>query len=144
MTTVRQLLDSKKNREIFSVSPDQSTYTALQLMAEKDVGAVVVMENGKVLGILTEREYARGIVLCGKTSRHTPVRDTMKRDFPVVTPDANIEDCMRLVTDRRFRYVAVMTGEHLDGLVSVGDLVKAQIAHQQQNIELLERYITGL
>lgn len=143
-TTAQNLLDSKKTREVFSVSPDQSTFEALQLMAEKDVGAVAVMEENHLLGLLTEREYARKIVLHGKTSRHTPVFDTMNRDFPRVRPETTLDECMRLITDRHFRYVAVMEEEKFLGLVSIGDIVKHIIAQQQASIEHLERYISGL
>jgi len=142
-TTAQNLLDSKKNRQIFSVTPDQSTYEALKLMASKDVGAVAVMEANHLLGLLTEREYARKIVLHGKTSRHTPVFDTMNRDFPRVGPDASLDECMRLISDRRFRYVAVLDGDRLLGLISIGDVVKHIIAQQQASIEHLERYISG-
>jgi CBS domain-containing protein len=143
-TTALNLLHSKSQKEIFSVTPDQSTYEALQLMATKDVGAVAVIEEGKLLGLLTEREYARKIVLHGKASRHTPVFDTMNRDFPRVGPESPIDECMRLVTDRHFRYVAVMEGEDFLGLISIGDLVKHIIARQQASIDHLERYISGL
>ncbi|MEX0332454.1 MAG: CBS domain-containing protein [Puniceicoccaceae bacterium] len=143
-TTARNLLASKATQEIFSVKPDQSTYEALQLMASKDVGAVAVMEEGHLLGLLTEREYARKIVLHGKASRHTPVFDTMNRDYPKVGPEATIHECMQLITDRHFRYVAVMEGDNFMGLISIGDIVKHIIAQQQANIEHLERYITGI
>ena len=143
-TTALNLLHSKPQRDIYSISPDQSTYEALQLMATKDVGAIAVMEEGKLLGLLTEREYARKIVLHGKASRHTPVFDTMNRDFPRVGPEASVDECMRLVTDRHFRYVAVMEDDNFLGLISIGDLVKHIIARQQASIEHLERYISGL
>ncbi|HSH09219.1 MAG TPA: CBS domain-containing protein [Oceanipulchritudo sp.] len=143
-TTAQNLLDSKKNRNVYFVTPDQSTYEALQLMAEKDVGAVAVMEENHLLGLLTEREYARKIVLHGKTSRHTPVFDTMNRDFPRVRPETSLDECMRLITDRHFRYVAVMEDEKFLGLISIGDIVKHIIAQQQASIEHLERYISGL
>jgi CBS domain-containing protein len=143
-TTAQHLLSSKPQQDIFSVKPDQSTYEALQLMAAKDVGAIAVMEENRLLGILTERDYARKIVLHGKASRHTPVFDTMNRGFPRVKPDTRLDDCMRLISESRFRYVAVMDGERLLGFVSIGDIVKHIIAQQQANIEHLERYISGL
>jgi CBS domain-containing protein len=142
--TAQNLLASKSTDEIYSVSPDQSTYEALQLMATKDVGAVAVIEEDRLLGILTEREYARKIVLHGKASRHTPVFDTMNRDFPQVGPAASINECMQLMTDRHFRYIAVLDDGHMLGLISVGDIVKQVIAQQQASIEHLERYITGI
>jgi CBS domain-containing protein len=142
--TAKTLLSSKDHDKIYSVTPDQSTYEALQLMASKDIGAVAVLEEGRLLGILTEREYARKIVLHGKASRHTPVFDTMNRDYPKVGPNTSIKQCMQLITDRHFRYVAVVDGEELLGLISIGDIVKHIIAQQQANIEHLERYITGI
>ena len=143
-TTAKNLLASKEINEIFAVKPDQSTYEALQLMATKNVGAVVVMEGDKLLGIITERDYARKIVLFGKTSRYTPVFDTMNRDYPKVGPDTDIVECMKIMTDTHFRYVAVMNKDEFLGLVSIGDTVKHIIAQQAANIDHLERYITGL
>lgn len=143
-TTAQNLLADKPVHEIYSVSPDQSTYEALQLMAAKDVGAVTVMEDGQLLGILTERDYARKIVLHGKTSRHTPVFDTMNRNYPSVRPEATVDECMRIITETRFRYVAVMEDKKLVGLVSIGDIVNHIIAVQQANIDHLERYISGI
>ena len=143
-TTVTNLLSSKEINEVYAVRPDQSTYEALQLMAAKNVGAVVVMEGDKLLGILTERDYARKIVLFGKTSRYTPVFDTMNRDYPRVAPDTDIVECMKIMTDTHFRYVAIMDGDKFMGLISIGDTVKHIIAQQAANIEHLERYITGL
>lgn len=143
-TTAQNLLQSKSINSIISVKPDQTTFEALQLMAEKEVGAVAVIEEGRILGILTERDYARKIVLHGKTSRHTPVFDTMNRNFPKVAPDTSLEECMQLITDSRFRYVAVMEGKTLVGLISIGDIVKHIIAVQKASIEHLERYISGI
>ena len=143
-TTAKNLLLSKEIREIYSVKPDQSTFEALQLMAAKNVGAVVVLEGDTFLGVLTEREYARKIVLFGKTSRHTPVFDTMNRDYPRVTQETDIKECMQIMTDTHFRYLAVMDGEKFVGLVSIGDIVKHIIAQQAASIDHLERYITGL
>ena len=143
-TTAQNLLQSKGHDEIYSVKPDQTTYEALQLMAAKEIGAVAVMEEGQLLGILTERDYARKIVLHGRASRHTPVFDTMNRDYPTVVPDTSLDKCMRKITESRFRYVAVMEGNTLLGLVSIGDIVKHNIAQQKASIEHLERYISGI
>lgn len=143
-TTAKTLLASKKSQELYAVRPDQSTYEALQLMAAKDVGAVAVLEEGQLLGILTERDYARKIVLHGKASRHTAVFDTMNRRYPKVNPDTSLDECMRLMTESRFRYLAVMEEDKLLGLVSIGDIVNHIIALQQANIEHLERYIHGI
>lgn len=142
--TAQSLLANKPQLKIHSVRPEQSTYEALQLMAAQDIGAVCVMDGERLLGILTEREYARKIVLHGKASRHTPVMETMNRQFPRVEPDASLDECMRLMTEQRFRYVAVMINERLVGLISVGDIVKRIMARQAADIEHLQRYITGL
>lgn len=142
--TAQTLLASKRQAAIHAVRPAQSTYEALQLMAAHDIGAVCVIEDDRLLGLLTEREYARKIVLHGKTSRHTPVSETMNPDFPRVSPETSADECMRLMSDRRFRYVAVMAGEKLIGLISIGDIVKHIIARQAADIEHLERYITGI
>jgi CBS domain-containing protein len=141
--TAQNLLQSKASSEIISVKPDQTTYEALQMMAAKEIGAVAVMEEGQLLGILTERDYARKIVLHGKTSRHTPVFDTMNREYPTVVPTATLDECMRKISDSRFRYVAVMEENKLLGLISIGDIVKHIIAHQKATIEHLETYISG-
>ena len=143
-TTAENLLSSKEIREIYSVKPDQSTFEALQLMAAKNVGAVVVMEGKKLLGVLTEREYAKKIVLFEKPPRHTPVFDTMNRDYPRVAPETDITECMKIMTDTHFRYLAIMKDDELLGLISIGDIVKHIIAVQAASIEHLERYITGI
>ena len=143
MTTVRKLLDDKSHQSLVTIAPDRSTYEALQIMAEKDIGAVIVMENGQYLGLLTEREYARRIVLHGKTSRHTPVGETMNRSLPSVSADTTLDDCMALMTEQRVRYLPVFENNELIGVVSIGDVVKNVIANQALNIDHLERYITG-
>jgi CBS domain-containing protein len=143
-TTAEALLKKKASDVVFSVRPNQTTYEALQLMAEHDIGAIAVKENGKLLGILTERDYARKIVLHGKASRHTPVRETMNVNYPAVTPKTTLDACMRLISESRFRYVAVIDGERLSGLISIGDIVKHIIAAQQAQLDHLERYISGL
>ena len=143
MATVRQILESKKPRVIVTVEPEKTTYEALQLMAEHDIGCVAVLEGGKLIGLLTEREYARRIVLEGKKSRSTPVRETMLSKLLVVDPDKTVEDCMKLMTEKHIRYLPVIDEGRFVGLISVGDVVKAVIAQQAKNIEHLERYITG-
>lgn len=143
MATVRHLLETKSSNEIVSISPERTTYDALKLMAEKDIGAVAVIENGKLIGLLTEREYARRIVLEGKKSRNTPVRETMNPEIITVDPDTTVDTCMQLMTVKRRRYIAVIDSGDLIGLVSIGDVVKQVIVQQQTNIENLERYITG-
>lgn len=142
--TAHSLLLEKKDTKIISVYPEQTTYEALQLMEQRDVGAIAVMKGDRLLGILTERDYARKIVLHGKTSRHTPVSETMNTMFPKVNPATKIEECMRLISVSRFRYVAVLDNDQFLGLISIGDIVKHIIAHQRANIEHLERYISGI
>lgn len=143
-TSAINLLNAKNDTSIHTVTPDQTTYEALQLMAAKDIGAIAVMEEGHLIGLLTERDYARKLVLHGKTSRHTPVFDTMNREFPRVSPETTIDECMKLITDLRFRYVAVMDDGKFLGLISTGDILKHIIVSQQENIEHLKRYIRGL
>lgn len=144
MMTVRQLLDSKAHANLFTITPDRTTYEALQLMAENDVGAVLVLSGGQLVGIITEREYARRIVLQGKKSRHTPVGETMNRDVITVTPDMPLEHCMELMTENRTRYLPVIDHDLLIGLISIGDVLKNLLAEHRLNIAHLERYITGV
>lgn len=142
MYTVRQVLQ-EKGREVYSVGPQATVYEALQLMAEKNIGAVVVLEQGRVVGIFSERDYARKVVLHGKASRTTTVGEVMTRDVLYAKPDDSIEDCMSLMTAKRHRHLPVMDGDRLVGLVSIGDVVKAIISDREFTIRELERYITG-
>lgn len=141
-TTVGDLLNSK-GREVWSVAPDASVYDALELMAEKEVGALVVIEEGRLIGLISERDYARKLVLQGRSSRETPVRDVMTAKVICVRPDQTVEECMALMTDKRVRHLPVVEEGDLTGVVSIGDLVKAIIADQQFIIEQLENYISG-
>jgi CBS domain-containing protein len=142
MKTVRQLLESKGNN-ILSTSPDANVYEALIIMAEKHVGALLVMEGSKLVGIFSERDYAREIALKGKTSRDTPVREAMTPQscLITVTPNDTVEDCMNLVNDKRIRHLPVVESGHVVGVLSIGDLVKETIAHQRFLIDQLESYI---
>jgi CBS domain-containing protein len=142
--TVQQIHQAKSKQELITITPDKTTYEALQLMARHDIGAIAVMEKGHLVGILTERDYARKIVLHGKTSRNTPVGETMNKQFCIVAPSTTIEECMQIMTSTHQRYVAVMKEPALIGIVSIGDVVKNMIASQQADIEHLERYITGI
>lgn len=141
-TTMRELLD-RKGHDVWSVGPDTSVFDAVRLMAEKEVGALVVLDGNKVVGLISERDYARKLVLQGRSSRETPVRDVMTARVFGVRPDQTIEECMALMTDKRIRHLPVMNGGELVGVVSIGDLVKAIIADQQFIIEQLENYISG-
>ena len=134
---------SQKGSEIFAVSPETSVYEAIEIMAQKNVGALVVVENGTLIGLLSERDYTRKITLRGKRSRETPVREIMSTNLSTVTPREPIENCLRMMTERRIRHLPVVDGDTLRGIVSIGDLVKWVIASQSAAIAHLENYITG-
>jgi CBS domain-containing protein len=140
MKTVTQLLQAK-GREIHSIGPDARVFDALKLMAEKDVGALVVMEGGRMAGILSERDYARKVILLGKSSHDIPVRDIMTAKVITVQPRHTVEECMALMTSKRIRHLPVTDGERLVGVLSIGDLVKETIAEQEATIRQLESYI---
>ena len=140
MTTVRRLLDGK-GRAIFSVEPQASVLDAIRLMAEHHVGALLVMRGQALEGILSERDYARKVILRGRSSADTPVRDIMSTPVLTVSLETSVGECMQLMTDRHVRHLPVVDGARVVGMVSIGDLVKAVIAEQQQQIEQLESYI---
>jgi len=142
MTSVRQLLDHK-GRKIWSIHPDATVFAAVAKMAEKDVGSLVVMEGDKLVGIITERHYARNVVLKGKTSPATPVRDIMERRVVIARPEQTVEQCMALMSDKRVRHLPVFEGKKLVGIVSIGDLVKSIIGDQKFTIDQLVHYIHG-
>jgi CBS domain-containing protein len=142
MKTVQQLLQSK-GRDVYSISPDARVFEALKLMAEKQVGALVVLEQGKVAGVISERDYARKVILQGKSSHDIPVREIMTAKVITVTPARTVEECMALMTANRVRHLPVLEGDRLAGILSIGDLVKEVIAEQQQTIQQLESYIHG-
>lgn len=142
MRTVRHLLESKAP-EVFAIGPDQPVLDAIKLMADKRIGAVLVMQTGKLVGILSERDYARKIVLQGRSSATTPVRDIMTHDVISVGLNDTADHCMQLVTDRRIRHLPVLEGDAVLGVVSIGDLVKAVIEDQQVEIDQLQEYIVG-
>ena len=141
MRTVRQLLESK-SPETFSISPDAPVIDAIRLMAEKRVGAVLVMQAGTLAGILSERDYARKIVLEGRSSKTTPVRDIMTSQVITVSPDDNAQLCMQTVTRNRIRHLPVVENGEVLGVISIGDLLAAVIEQQQQEIAQLQQYIT--
>ncbi len=140
--TVGQLLDAK-GREVWSLGPDATVYEALQLLAKKNVGALVVVENDRVCGILSERDYARRIILIGRDSRETAVSDIMTSEVRTITEEQSVSQCMSLMTEHHVRHLPVVEGERLVGLISVGDVVKAVMAEQAFLIQQLEQYITG-
>jgi CBS domain-containing protein len=140
--TVRQILQSKGGN-IWSVAPQVTVFEALVLMAEKDVGALVVVEGGKLVGIFSERDYARKVVLKGRSSKDTQVGELMSSDVLYVHPDQTIEECMALMTNKHFRHLPVLDNDKLVGMITIGDAVKAVIADQEVMIDSLENYIRG-
>ncbi len=142
MSSVKQILDTK-GRDIWSVDPENSVYDAIKLMADKGVGCLLVMDGEKLLGIVTERDYARKVILENKSSKKTPVKDLMTVDVICVGPTQNVQECMALMTNGRMRHLPVVDGERVEGLISIGDLVKAIIAEQQFEIEQLQHYINS-
>src|SRR3974390_2846926 len=140
MISVRQLLD-RKGREVFSLAPGAAVLEAIRMMADRHVGALLVMQGGTLSGIVSERDYARKVILMGRSSADTPVRDIMTVQVITVQPDTTVEKCMQIVTEHRVRHLPVTDGGRVVGMVSIGDLVKAVIAEQQQHIEQLESYI---
>lgn len=142
MKTVSQLLQTKGS-QVWSISPEALVIDALKLMAEKGIGALVVLEAGQVVGIVSERDYARKVSLQGKSSKSTPVREIMTEKVIFVHPEQTVADCMALMTNKRIRHLPVMENDHLIGVISIGDVVKAVISEQEFMIEQLESYITG-
>ncbi len=142
MKLVKQLLDTK-GRDILSISPDASVLDAIKVMAEKAVGALVVLQDSALAGVVTERDYARKVILKGRSSKSTLVSEIMTPKVITTTGDSTVEECMNMMTDRRIRHLPVVDGETVVGIISIGDLVKAVIADQKAEIEHLEHYISG-
>ncbi|MEA3278090.1 MAG: CBS domain-containing protein [Pseudomonadota bacterium] len=142
MRTIKELLD-EKGHEVSSIGPDDLVYDALELMAEQKIGALIVLENGKPVGLVSERDYARNVALEGRSSRNTPVKDIMTARVVCAAPDQSVEECMAVMTEKRVRHLPVIESGQLVGLVSIGDLVKSIISEQQFIIEQLEHYISG-
>ena len=142
MKTVAQLLRTK-GQQVLSVAPDIPVFEALEVMADKNVGALLVVEGERLVGVFSERDYARKVILKGKSSKDTPVREIMSSHVLYIRPEQTIEDCMALMTDKRVRHLPVMEAEKLVGVISIGDVVKAVIAEQEFMIEQLQNYITG-
>jgi CBS domain-containing protein len=142
MTTLQQLLN-QKGRKIWSTHPDATVFDAIAEMAEKDIGSLVVMDGDELVGIITERHYARNVILKGKASPATPVQDIMERDVITARPEQSVEECMAIMTEKRVRHLPVLEKEKLIGIVSIGDLVKSIIGDQKFTIDQLEQYIHG-
>jgi CBS domain-containing protein len=140
LDTIESIL-SRKRPEIWSVAPDASVYEAIALMAEKAIGAVLVLADQKLVGIVSERDYARKVILQGRSSKDTPVEEIMTRDLITVGPGNIVDECMKIMTHRRVRHLPVLHGGTLMGIVSIGDLVNAVIADQAHTIDQLHMYI---
>lgn len=140
MTTVHHVLDSK-GRAVFRIDPDDPVLEAIRSMAEHHVGALLVMREQELVGIVSERDYARKVILMGRSSSETPVSQIMTTPVTTIGPETTVEECMRLMTERRIRHLPVIERGRVAGVVSIGDLVKAVIEDQQRAIEQLERYI---
>jgi len=141
-TTVHDVLRGKGS-EIISVSPSDTVFEVLQILAERNIGAVLVLEGSRLVGILSERDYARQVILKGKASKDTPVREIMTTSVVCVHPEYTIEECMALMTDKRFRHLPVLADDRLLGILSIGDVVKALLDEQAFRIEQLESYIAS-
>ena len=142
MRTVRQLL-ADKPAEVHAVAPEAPVIEAIRLMADKSVGALVVLRGGALAGILSERDYARKVVLQGRSSADTPVSAIMTAEVLTVAPDTSVPACMRKMTERRIRHLPVVDGDNVVGVISIGDLVKAVIEDQQVQLDQLQRYIAS-
>ena len=142
MATVKQLLD-QKGHEVLSIGPDDSVYDAIKKMADNDVGSLVVTEGEKLVGIITERHYARNVFLKGKSSPETTVREIMSTHVVCARPEQSVEECMAVMTEKAVRHLPVLEKKQLIGVVSIGDLVKNIISDQKFVIEQLEHYITS-
>ncbi len=142
MGKVREILKIK-GHAVFSVTPNTTVYSAIEQMCEKNIGGVVILENEKLVGIFTERDYARKLILKGKSSKDTPISELMTKDPITVTPDSKLEDCMNIMSNKRIRHLPVMDNNIIVGMISIGDLVKFIIEEQRSIIEHLEHYITN-
>ncbi len=142
ITTIRQLLD-KKGRQVWAISPEATVYQALEIMANKDIGAVLVMDGDQLLGIFSERDYARRCILRNRRSKETQVKDLMTPNVVTIAPSATINDAMELMSRYHIRHLPVTEGGRVIGVISIGDVVKAVIENQEHMISHLESYITG-
>lgn len=142
MEFVRQLLQHK-DPDVWSVTPDTRVYNALKLMAEKNIGALLVMDTGQLVGIFSERDYARKVILKGKSSKNIPVTEIMSERVVAIRPNQTVDECMALMTDKRIRHLPVVERNKVVGVISIGDVVSAVISDKEFEIKQLENYITG-
>ena len=142
MKLVKHLLDTK-GREIIPIVQDASVFDAIKLMADRSIGSLLVMDGDVLKGIVTERDYARKVIIKGRASETTPVADIMTRDLVTASPDQTVNHCMTLMSEKRIRHLPVIVDDKVVGIISIGDLVQAIIADQQEEIEQLEQYISG-
>jgi CBS domain-containing protein len=141
--TISEILSHKGN-QVWSISPDETVFDAIEFMAEKNIGALLVTQDGRLVGILTERDYTRKVALKGKSSKQTAVKEILSGQVIHVTPDHTVEDCMRLMTDHLVRHLPVLESDQIVGLVSIGDLVNWIITAQTSTINQLQTYISGV
>lgn len=142
MSTVKNIL-SKKENQVYTISPEKTVFEALEIMSNEDIGALIVTEGNSVIGIFSERDYARKVILKGKSSKELKVSDIMTTDVLFVTPKNTVEECMALMTEKRIRHLPVLENKKLTGLVSIGDIVKQIISDHKFTIKELEKYISG-
>ena len=140
--TVSEILGGKRS-EVWSVTPESTVFQAIQLMADKNIGALPVLDGNRLVGIISERDYTRKVILKGRSSKATPVRDIMSKNLSVAALNDTVVDCLRVMTDSKVRHLPVLDGQDMVGIISIGDLVKWIISAQTAAIDQLERYITG-
>jgi CBS domain-containing protein len=143
MKTLQQLLNNKKHKEVISIAPHRPVFDALVVLAEYKIGALVILDGDKLVGIFSERDYAREIVLKGKSSKTTPISEVMSTNVLTVKPNDTVEQAMSIMSEKHIRHLPVLEGNKVVGMLSIGDLVKETIDYQQRLIKQLESYITG-
>lgn len=143
MISVKKLLDGKQLNRVLALSPDAMVIDALEMMAKENVGALMVIENEKLVGIFSERDYARKGIIMGRKAKSTPVTEVMTQNVYTVTPDMNMEDCLQLFSDKHIRHLPVLHADKVIGMLSIGDIVTAIINEQKEHIQFLEKYISS-